>query len=177
MLWGSVRVKEEEMRRVTVSILTLALVVAVVGCGSMQVNIREPQSARLTFRRAMRGWSDRSETLPTALVLGAHRKYSYRISDIPLNEGVEVYARVKTYGTTPFTKAGQVPIVINAQDVQDVVRGNVVRIVVVDPKREFQTSQFESLRLSPTDDAVMRAKEIGDPILLVTLGNRDPFAK
>ena len=101
----------------------------------------------------------------------------YRISDIPLKPNVVVYAHIRTFGPTAFTKAAQVPVVINDQDIQDVMRGNVVRIVVVDPYKEYQTAQFESLGLSPTDDVVERAGEIGDLLVLVTLGNRDPFAK
>ncbi len=173
------------MRRLTASILVLALLVAVTGCGSMLINIREPQAAQLTPKKFFGGWKDAAaKPLPTQIKLSARRNWLlfgkdclYRISDIPLKPGVTVYARVRTYSPTAFTKAGQVPVVINEQDIQDVVRGNVVRIVVVDPKKEYQTSQFESLRLAPTDDAVERAKEIGHLLVLVTLGNRDPFAK
>lgn len=172
------------MRRLTASLLVLALVAAIVGCGSMQLSIREPQAAKLTPKKFWRGWSDESMNTPVLLVLHARsswklwgKDYIYRISDIPLKPGVTLYAAIRTFSPTDFTDAGQVPIVINEQDIQDVMRGNVVRIVVVDPKKEYQTSQFESLRLSPTDDAVERAKEIGDLLVLVTLGNRDPFAK
>jgi len=176
--------KEEEMRRLTSSIMILALVVAVVGCSSMQLNVKEPQAAKMTPKAFWGGWSDQSETLPVSLEVFARsswrlwgKDYLYRITDIPLKPGVTLYARVRTFGPTEFTRAAQVPVVINDQDIQDVMRGNVVRIVVVDPKKEYQTSQFESLRLSPTDDVVERAEEIGDLLVLVTLGNRDPFAK
>ncbi len=172
------------MRRLTASIMILALVGAVAGCSTMQLNIREPQAATITPSRGMGRWSTESETLPVSLNVRARsswrlwgKDYVYRISDIPLKPGVTVYATIRTFGPTAFTDAAQVPVVINDQDIQDVVRGNVVRIVVVDPKREYQTSQFESLRLSPTDDVVKRAEEIGSLLVLVTLGNRDPLAK
>jgi hypothetical protein len=163
------------MRRLTGSILILALVVMAAGCGSMQISIKEPQAAKITAKS--KGWRAEPMTLPVQINIRTRSKAMYRISDIPLKPGVEIFARIKTYGGTDFTKAGQVPVVINEQDIQDVMRGNVVRIVVVDPKKEYQTSQFESLRLSPTDDAVQRANEIGDLLVLVTLGNRDPYAK
>ncbi len=165
------------MRRVTISILMLALVVAVAGCSSVQFTMSEPQAAQLTFKKNCvfwESWEKTSTPLPAVLTLNTHHTYIYRISDIPLQEGLVIYARVKTYGQTEFAKAGRVPIVINEQDMQDVRRGNVVRIVVVDPKKEFQTSQFESLRLAPTDDALKRAKEIGKPLALIILGNREP---
>jgi len=171
------------MRRLTASIVILALVVAAVGCGSMQLNIKEPQAARLTPRAFWGGWSQESQTLPIGMKVCARTSWRlwgkdlvYQISDIPLKPGVTVYAHIRTFSPTPFTKAAQVPVVINDQDIQDVMRGNVVRIVVVDPYKEYQTSQFESLRLSPTDDVIERASEIGDLLVLVTLGNRDPFA-
>ena len=83
----------------------------------------------------------------------------FRIDDIPMHKDLTIYAKIVTYKATAFTKAGQVPVVINAQDIKDVENGNVVRIVLVDPKSEFQTSQFESLRLSPTQDAVKEGKK------------------
>lgn len=173
------------MRRLTASILILAVVIAVSGCGSMLINVKEPQAARLTPKKFWGGWKEQAaKPLPVQLKLAARRNTYpwskdaiYRISDIPLKPGVTIFARIRTFKPTAFTKAGQVPVIINEQDIQDVMRGNVVRIVVVDPKKEYQTSQFESLRLSPTDDAVKRAKEIGDLLVLVTLGNRDPLAK
>ena len=165
------------MRRIAASILALTIMGAVVGCGSIQFSIKEPQAAQLTYKSDYlfwESWKGESVGLPAALTLNAHDKAIYKISDIPLHEGLTVYATVDTKKATDFTRVASVPIVINAQDLKDVEQGNVVRIVLVDPKKEYQTSQFESLRLSPTDDAYKRAKEIGTPIAVVTLGNREP---
>lgn len=172
------------MKRLMANIVILALVVAIVGCSSMHLNIKEPHAARLTPRKALGGWSQQSEPLPVTIKVCARTSWRlwrkdlvYRISDIPLKPGLTVYAHVRTFGPTADTKASHVPVVINDQDIQDVMRGAVVRIVVVAPYKEYQTSQFKSLRLSPTDEVVKRASEIGDLLVLVTLGNRDPFAK
>lgn len=163
------------MRRLTTGILIMALVVMAVGCSSVQFNMTEPRAAQLTPKSG--GWRAASTPLPVTFKMNTHSKKMFRISDIPLNEGLNIYVKIKTFGQTAFTKAGQVPIQIEPQDIQDVARGNVVRIVIVDPAREFQTSQFESLRLAPTENAVKRGKEIGKLIALVTLGNRDPKAR
>ncbi len=165
------------MRRVAVGILTLALGMVVTGCSSMVLNVSEPQAAQLTFAKGWGGWAKQSTALPATVKLSTHDSYTARITNIPLHSGVTVYAHIKTYGNTEFSKAGQVPLVINAQDIEDVSRGNVVRIVIVDPKKEFQTARFVQLRLSPTEDAMKRGKEIGKPLALVVLGNRDPYTK
>lgn len=165
------------MARVTVLVLTLALLVIATGCGSMVFNMSEPQASQLAFKNNRifwESWDKNTTPLPATLVLNTHRSYIFKLTNIPLHEGAKVYGRVKTYGNTPFSKAGQVPLVINAQDVQDVQQGNVVRIVIVDPKKEHQTSRFVQLRLSPTQDAMKSAKEIGKPLALIVLGNREP---
>ncbi len=165
------------MRRIASSILVLGLVVAVVGCGSMQFNVSEPQAAQMTFKKnniLWESWEKTATSLPATLTLNANDKYIFKIDNVPLHNDLTIYGVVQTKGTTNFTKVAQVPIIINAQDVQDIERGNVVRIVIVDPKKELQTSQFESLRLSPTQDAYKEGKKMGKVIAVVTLGNRQP---
>lgn len=165
------------MRRLTAGILMLALVVVASGCGSMKFNVSEPQAAQLTFKNnriLWESWDDVSTPLPAVLSLNTHKTYIAKIDNIPLREGVTLYARIRTFGKSDFAAAGQVPIMISPEDADDVQRGNVVRIVVVDPKKEHQTSRFVQLRLSPTEDALKRGKEIGDPLVLVILGNREP---
>jgi hypothetical protein len=167
------------MRRLVAGTLMLALAVSAVGCSSVQFNVPEPKAARWTWKTNFVFWESwgspkKSTCLPATLTLQSHSRYIAKITDIPLHQGTVVYAQMKVFGESPFTKAGQVPIVITGQDLQDVERGNVVRIVVVDPKKQFQTARFVQIRLSPTEDALKRGEEIGKPLALVTLGNREP---
>jgi hypothetical protein len=171
------------MKRVTVCILALALLTLATGCGSMVFNVSEPQAGQLAFKGnygLWSSWKKATTPLPATVVLNSHtwmwpwNSYIVRINNIPLHPATVVYARIKTYGNTEFSRAGQVPLVINAQDIQDVERGNVVRIVIVDPKKEFQTARFVQLRLAPTEDAMKSAKNIGEPLALIVLGNREP---
>jgi hypothetical protein len=165
------------MRRLVACILMLGLVLSVVGCGSVKYNVSDPKAGQWAWKNnriLWESWDKKTEPLPLVLTLNTHSTYIAKITDIPLYQGLTVYARIDTFGSSSFTEAGQVPIEISAQDLQDVQRGNVVRIVVVDPKKEYQTSRFVQLRLSPTEDALKRGKEIGKPLVLVTLGNREP---
>jgi len=165
------------MRRVAIGILALSLAAAVTGCGTMVVNVKDPQAAQLTFKGTWGGWGKSATPLPATLRLSTHRNYTARITNIPLQQGVTIYAHIRTFSNTEFSKVGQVPLVINAQDVSDVANGNVVRIVIVDPKKQFAASRFVQLRLSPTEDAIKRGKAMGKILVLVELGNRDPFTK
>jgi len=154
----------------------LALAMVATGCSSMVFDMQEPQAAHLTFKKGGK-WDKTSTALPAKVMLSSRATHVARLSNIPLEQGLDVYVRVKVYGNTEFSKASMVPLVVNAEDIQDVKRGNVVRIVIVDPKRENQTERFVQLRLSPTQDAMKVAKETGKPLALVILGNRDPFTK
>jgi len=167
------------MRRLVSGTLLLALVVSVVGCSTVQFNVPEPKAARWTWKTNYVFWecwgsSKKSTPLPATLTLDSHSRYIARITDIPLHQGLVIYVQMKVFGESAFTKAAQVPIDISGQDLQDIERGNMVRIVVVDPKKQFQTARFVSIRLSPTEDALKRGQEIGKPLVLVTLGNREP---
>ena len=165
------------MRRLAAGILMLGLLLSVVGCGTMKVAVPEPRAAQWTWKNnriLWSSWDKEGQPLPVVLTLGGRSKAIAKVTNIPLNQGVTMYVTVKTLGLTDFAKYAQVPLVIEEPDVQDVARGNVVRIVVVDPKKEHQTSRFVQLRLSPTEDAMKRAKEIGEPLLIAVLGNREP---
>jgi len=173
------------MRRVGLFILALAFVVLASGCGRMVFNVSEPQAAQVSFKHNYvfwHSWDKKPAALPATINLQSdtwwnpwpYRWYIMRISDIPLQKGTVIYGRLMTFGNTEFSVAGQVPLVVSAQDVEDVKRGNVVRIVIVDPKKEYQTARFVQLRLSPTEDAMKAAKNIGEPLALVVLGNREP---
>jgi hypothetical protein len=169
--------REDTMTRVTVLVLMLALLTIATGCGSMVFNVSEPQASQLAFKNnwiLWESWDKDTTPLPATVVLNTHRCYIFRLANIPLHEGAVVYGKVKTFGNTPFSKAGKVPLVIDAQVIDDVQHGNVVRIVVVDPKKEHQTKRFVQLTLSPTEDAMKSAKQIGKPLALVVLGNRAP---
>ncbi len=167
------------MRRLVFGITLVALMVCAIGCSSIQFNVTEPKAARWSWKNNFIFWGSwesakKARPLPAVVTMNTRSTAIAKISDIPMHQGVTVYARLKTFGGSPFTKAGMVPIQITDQDIQDVERGNVVRIVVVDPKKPFQTSRFVQLRLSPTEDALKRGEEIGKPLVLVVLGNRDP---
>jgi len=165
------------MRRATVGILTLALLAISTGCGSMVLNVAEPKAGQLAFKNYWvfwESWDKKVTPLPAEVTLSTHTSKLVRITNIPSHPGLTVYGRIKTHGNTRYSMSSKVMIVINAQDVEDVSRGNVVRIVVVDPKKEHQTSRFVELRLSPTEDAMKRAKDIGKPLVEVVLGNREP---
>ncbi len=167
------------MRRLIAGTLMLALLVVATGCGTMKVDVPEPRAAQWTYKSnyipyIWESWQKKSAPLPLVLTLNGHGKYIGKLTDIPLHQGLTVYAQIKTLGLTDYAKAAKVPLMIEDQDLADVARGNVVRIVVVDPKKRFQTARFQQLRLSPTEDAMERAKSIGDPLILVVLGNREP---
>jgi hypothetical protein len=143
----------------------------------MKVAVPEPRAAQWTWKDnwvVFERWDAQSQPLPVVLSVGGRGKSIAKITNIPLNQGVTVYVTMKTLGLTDFARHAQVPLVIEEPDIQDVARGNVVRIVVVDPKKEHQTARFVQLRLSPTEDAMKRAKEIGEPLLVAVLGNREP---
>jgi hypothetical protein len=164
--------------------MTLALVVLATGCSSMVFNVSQPKAAQLSFERnylVWHSWQKQSTPLPATVSLNAHTwiwPWDYctaRITDIPLHRGTVIYVKIKTYGNTPFTKAGQVPLDISPADIETVENGGVVRMVLVQPKGRYDTGcHLMQFRLALGEKPVKRGKELGTPVAFVVLGNREP---
>lgn len=122
---------------------------------------------------------------PTRMfALVPQRVYRFKISDIPLHEGEEIYPTVEMINRTypPAGKAIEFPIEIDLtkEDLELALTGNLVTKVIYleDPEKASPADTSKDFRLSETlflgEDPVSVAEKFGLVMAIVRLGSRIP---
>jgi len=142
------------------------------------VEIRGPKGMRVSIETAD-GWSP-PQSGPLRMGLAVGSPYRLRITNIPQQEGREVFPSVRVLAklATPPGMAWRFPveIVIDEDDLSLALAGSHVRRVVYsacDPDLPDVVPEgwFD---VRPGDDCLDVATTLGDPVAEVILGNRQP---
>lgn len=109
--------------------------------------------------------------------------YRLKLTNIPGQEGVELYPTLEIGPTTPRTEAylahNAIPIQFTDEDFQQVLVGNFVTKVIYLPDPEFQelalagVETLVSTRLDPGVDPIVEADRRGAIMAVLRLGNKD----
>lgn len=122
-------------------------------------------------------------TAPAQFSVNAGHIYRLRVSEMPEFPGVELYPSIEIIDRLhpPVGTAANypIPVVLSAADIQQAIDGQMVtriiylenprRAALVDPLRR-QTP----LTVSPTDNALQEAGNLGRPMVIVRIGGRTP---
>lgn len=146
------------------------------------VRVDVPEAGQVTFF-STGGQATPAQPSPANAALQVGRVYRVKISDLPDFPGVEFYPTVELLDRLhpPPGKATRypVPISFTLEELDQVAQGRLVtKIVYVEqPDRASpidSTRQTLSQTLSPRDNALATADQLGRPIAIVRLGSRVP---
>jgi len=109
--------------------------------------------------------------------------YRLKLTDIPGQEGLELYPTLEvapvTPRTDPFLAHSAIPFQLTDEDLDQVTSGNFVTKVVYLPDPEYQelavagVETLVSTRLDPGCDPVVEADRRGSILAIIRLGNKD----
>jgi hypothetical protein len=109
--------------------------------------------------------------------------YRLKLTDIPGQEGLELYPTLEVAPVTPRTDAflahNAVPFQLTDEDLDQVTSGNFVTKVVYLPDPEYQelavpgVETLVSTRLDPGCDPVVEADRRGSILAIIRIGNKD----
>jgi hypothetical protein len=109
--------------------------------------------------------------------------YRLKLTDIPGQEGLELYPTLEVAPVTPRTDAflahNTIPFQLTEEDLDQVTSGNFVTKVVYLPDPEYQelavagVETLVSTRLDPGCDPVVEADRRGSILAIIRIGNKD----
>ena len=109
--------------------------------------------------------------------------YRLKLTNIPQQEGVELYPTLEIGPPTPRTQAflahNAIPVQLTVEDFNQVVSGNYVTKVIYLPDSEFQqpavagVDTLVSTRLDPGVDPIVEADRRGAILGVLRIGNKD----
>jgi hypothetical protein len=109
--------------------------------------------------------------------------YRLKLTDIPGQEGLELYPTLEVAPVTPRTDAflahNAIPFQLTDEDLDQVTSGNFVTKVVYLPDPEYQelavagVETLVSTRLDPGCDPVVEADRRGSILAIIRIGNKD----
>lgn len=144
------------------------------------VEIKAPQGALISL--AAEGRFDPVLSNPVLAGMLIAPVYRLRVTNIPLNEGFEVYPTLEVIDRTypPEGQAARFPIVVELtqEDLELALSGRfVTRVIYLEeplgalPILETDQRWFD---VGPGDDPLRRADELGRPVAILRMGSRVP---
>ena len=144
------------------------------------VEIKAPQGALISL--AAEGRFDPVLANPVLAGMLIAPVYRLRVTNIPLNEGFEVYPTLEIIDRTypPEGQAARFPIVVELtqEDLELALSGRfVTRVIYLEeplgalPILETDQRWFD---VGPGDDPLLRADELGRPVAILRMGSRVP---
>ncbi len=127
-----------------------------------------------------------SEDMPTPTTVGCliGAVYRFRISEIPLHPGAELYPTIEVidrlYPPAGLELQYPIPVHITAQELDYALDGKfVTRVVYLENPRTAIPQAYEEgdqpyFELAPGDDPVVTAHQLGRPVAILRLGSRRP---
>ena len=111
--------------------------------------------------------------------------YRFRITNIPLNPGAELYPTIEVIDRT-YPPAGMelqfpIPVYITQQDLEYALDGKfVTRVIYLENPRTAIPNAFEPgtqpwFEVQPGEDPVVTADSLGRPVAIMRLGSRRPM--
>ena len=146
------------------------------------VEIKAPSGALISLAVDQTFERPQSSTVRAGLLIGA--VYRLRVTNIPLNEGLEVYPSVELVSRL-FPPPGQelrfpVPVEISEDDLKLALKGSfITRIVYVENPLtalavQDDPNQQKWFEVEPGDDPLAVADRLGRPIAILRMGGRLP---
>lgn len=125
------------------------------------------------------GWSD-PQPLPLRMGLVVGQPYRLRVMGIPGRPGEELFPTVRLLArlAVPPGTAWRFPVEVALQedDLADALAGSMIRRIVYSSLEchESHARGEDSFDVRPGDDALAVARELGDPVAELVIGNRLP---
>ena len=146
------------------------------------VEIKAPSGALISLAVDTKFERPEGGAVRAGLLIGA--VYRLRVTNIPLNEGLEVYPSIELVNRL-YPPPGQelrfpVPIELAEEDLKLALQGNfITRIIYVeDPATALPVqddpNQQRWFEVEPTDDPLAVADRLGRPIAILRMGGRLP---
>lgn len=137
-----------------------------------------PEGAVVQIETA-EGWSS-PKTLPLRMGLVVGRPYRLRVMNLPGRDGEELFPTVRLLARldVPPGTAWRFPVevVLDREDLDDAFRGAMIRRIVYSSLEchESHARGEDSFDVKPGVDPLAVARELGDPVAEVVIGNRLP---